>query len=84
MNNKEIAEQRDVMGLMEAAELVGKVQNDINSMLIGLEKQIGRRIESAELSTIDLTTISDDRPRYIKSFQIKFEPTEYERRSCCY
>ena len=72
------------MNLMEAADLVAKVQGDIDKMLNDLERQIGRKIESAELSTIDVTMISDDTPRYIKSFQIKFEPTEYERRSCCY
>lgn len=72
------------MNLMEAADLVAKVQGDIDKMLNDLERQIGRKIERAELSTIDVTMISDDRPRYIRSFQITFDPTEYERRMYCY
>ncbi len=76
--------ENNVMDLMEAADLVAKVQGDISRILLDLEKQIGREISSAEICKLDVTSISDDKQKIIKSFQIKFDPTEHERKLYCY
>lgn len=66
------------MNLLEAADLVSEVQGQINKMLIDLEKQIGRKIRRAELQSIDITTIHDERRRIDRSFQIVFAPSQSE------